>query len=134
MKAVLAIAVLALSLASCKTAEESLKEAGNKPLNASEIKTLLSGNTLNGRTEQGYNFVTYYHPDGTAHLKSKKYDESGKWHVDGANGYCAQWPSASEGKTHCRHVYKMGGRYQFIRPDGSDSSTFTIEKGNPQKL
>lgn len=134
MKPMLAIPVLLLALASCKTAEESLKEAGNKPLTSVELRSLLSGNTLLGTNDRGFDYVTYYRPDGTSHLKSKKFDEQGKWRIDPANGYCTQWPFMNDGKEQCRSIYKVGDRYQMIRPDGSDSSTFTIAKGNPNKL
>lgn len=134
MKRALAVFSMIFVLVSCKTAEEALRESGHKPLSATEVKSLISGNTLIGETDKGFDYIAYYRPDGTAHLKSKKFDEKGKWRVDQADGYCSQWTSINDGKEQCRRIYKVSSGYQFIRPDGSDSSTFTIEKGNTKNL
>lgn len=127
----LIISLLAcLAVVSCKTAEESLTEAGNKPISAFEIRQLLAGNTLKGISSRGFDFTVVYNAKGAAKITSNKYNETGKWWTEGTNKYCTQWPTVRDGAKGCRRIYKIGNEYQMVRTDGSKSSRFTIVKGS----
>lgn len=127
MRKIIIIAAACLALAGCKTAAESLKEAGNKPLTSSEIKQALAGKTTNGTSTRGFSFQVKYNANGTAALSSNKYNETGKWWTEGENLFCTQWPTIRDGKKGCRHLYNTDGTYRNIRLDGSAASTFTVQ-------
>lgn len=130
MKHLIVSMLVCLAVVSCKTAEESLSEAGNRPISASEIRQLLAGNTLKGITSRGFEFSVFYSANGAAKVKSKKYDETGKWWTEGTNKYCTQWPTVRDGAKGCRRFYKVGNEYQMVKMDGSEGSRFTIVKGS----
>lgn len=134
MKKLIIATMLSLALASCKTAEESLKESGNKPLSSTQIQKLLANSTISGTTSRGFDYAVYYKSDGTMRLKSRKYDETGKWRAVAPDKYCRVFPSLNNGQEICRHWYKTGKSYRSVKMDGTHSSDFKVVPGNPRKL
>lgn len=134
-KHVIAVAIL-LTLVACKTTEESLKEAGNKPLTSDQIEQTLIGTTLagiSGRT--GNSFEAVFEKNGTAKvLVGNGREDSGTWKITKNNTLCTKYTWIRNGEENCRRYYKVGNEYQSVQLDGSASSKFKIVKGTPKKL
>src|SRR5262245_22157695 len=110
-----ALAVLALPLAAL---------AGD-PLTGDQIRTLLSGNTVQGSMEATGVYTEFYAADGT--IKGKDY--SGAWNIDGDN-MCFQYGSDPAA---CWQVAKEGDQIQWVK-DGKIDGTGTIVMGNPNNF
>lgn len=123
MRNIIIVAVACLALVACKTTEEAFKESGKKPLSSTQIKQLLTDKSVDGESSGGYPFKVRYTADGKAILESNKYDETGKWWVEGKDLYCSQYPSVRGGKKGCRRLYDLGDKYQMVDLEGAKSST-----------
>lgn len=127
MRGVLLTIAVCVALAGCKTTEESLKEAGKKPMSSAQINALLGGKTSTGTNSNGRTFAVKYNTDGEAMLNSGNFSDKGKWWVEGNDLYCSQWAKLRDGAKSCRRIYDVGGQYQSVNLDGTESSTFTIK-------
>ena len=134
-KQTLIIAVV-LSLAACKTAEESLKEAGNKPLNSAQVTQTVTGNTLVGTSYRtGNGFKSYYNKNGTVKIvidNGRK--DAGTWKIGKGGTLCTKYSWIRKGAEYCRRIYKVGKEYQSVQLDGAEGSKYRVVKGNPSKL
>ena len=131
----IAVAVL-LFLTACKTTEQSLKDAGHKPLTADQIKQVFVGNTFigtSGRT--GNAFEGVYEKNGTVRVvTSNGRKDSGTWRTTKDNTLCTKYTWLRGGTEVCRRYYKVGNEIQSVRLDGTPSSRFKVIKGNPKGL
>ena len=118
---------ICLALGACKTTEDALKEAGNKPLTSAQIKKLYDNTTAVGTTSSGRSFEVKFKSDGTAFLNSGSINEPGKWWVEGKDIYCSQWTTVRNGAKRCLRLYNIGEKYQSVQLDGTASSTFTVQ-------
>lgn len=68
-----------------------IARAGERPLDATEIGTLLSGNTTVG-TADGVEWRQYFDAAGaTIHVAGGEPRSQGRWRLQG-DKYCSQWP------------------------------------------
>lgn len=129
----------AMVIAGCAT-NEPLKKS--QELTSTQIKTLLSGNTL---YEEGYNKGThwqwagYYLADGTIYARSwwnggdKK--ETGTWSVKKNGLFCDRLDKNDHNKVHCSHVFKQGNVLIFkSTTPGRRDFRDKLLAGNPYKL
>ena len=134
-KQMLIIAVV-LSLAACKTTEESLKEAGNKPLSSAQVTKTLAGNTLEGTSARtGSGFKSYYNKNGTVKiLIDNGREDAGTWKVGKDGALCTKYSWIRKGAEYCRRIYKVGKEYQAVQLDGTAGTKYRLVKRNPSKL
>ncbi len=61
----------------------------DEPMGAGEIRDMITGNTLIGKTEKGYAFHVYHNPNGkmSGQVKLTHYDV-GNWEVTDDGQYC----------------------------------------------
>lgn len=118
---------MCIALVACKTTEDTLKEAGKKPMTAVQIRQLYANNTVIGVTNGGQSFEAKFSSDGTAILHAGSINEPGKWWVEGDDIYCSQWTTVRDGAKRCLRIYDIGGKYQSVELDGYASSTFTVK-------
>ena len=112
------------------------------PLEPSDVRFLLNGNTIHGIGEEsGWFFAIYYKPDGTVSGKSSPYESSkyieydeGIWEVTEKNGYCLQWNKFKSGIKRCMEMISINEGYEFVTKNGERQSIVTILKGNPNNL
>jgi hypothetical protein len=101
------------------------------PLNADQVKALISGNSASGFAEAlGKNYTAFYSADGklTQVLENKK-KRIGTWKVNPDGNFCTQFPSEPE---RCTKVTTSGnGEYQRVKDDGMVTNTWhKFTKGN----
>jgi hypothetical protein len=94
-------------------------------LSGDQIRSLLSGNTVQGSMEATGVYTEFYAADGT--IKGKDY--SGVWSIDG-NNMCFQYGSDPAA---CWEVAKEGDQIQWVK-DGKVDGTGTIVMGNPNNF
>ena len=128
MKKLAITAVAGLALAACATAEGTFIEAGKKPLSAETLKTLLVGNTINGKGDT-FVFSAYVNPDGTVHGKNARAENTGTWKIT-ADSVCWEWKDPRWTNA-CHKNYEDKGEYVQMQSDGSEHYRFTVEKGIP---
>jgi hypothetical protein len=80
--------------------------AGGQALSAEEISVLVSGKTLEGTNPtMGFEYVTYFTPDGTYRRTKDGNHEQGTWSVTPNDELCM---TGGKGTT-CRIIKKEGG-------------------------
>ena len=121
-------------LTGCVTTEETLKEQGLKPLDASQVKELLSGNTAKGRNEAGRAFTVFHRADGTRVGTSGGSSDTGTWEVTEEGNACGQWTKWRDGKRLCTKYYMVDDEVKYYNTDGSYRGSFKILPGNPSGL
>ncbi|MFM9842739.1 MAG: hypothetical protein ACKVOI_07195 [Dongiaceae bacterium] len=94
-------------------------------LSGDQIRTLVSGNTVQGSMEATGIYTEFYAADGT--IKGKDY--AGVWSIDGDN-MCFQYGSDPAA---CWQVAKEGDQVQWVK-DGKIDGTGTIVMGNPNNF
>lgn len=104
------------------------------PLTATEIKTLIAGNSAAGFADAlGKNYTAYYSPEGklTQVLENGK-RRQGTWKIADDGHFCTQFPTESE---RCTKIFPSGnGEYQRVKDDGMVTNTFKkFSKGNAYK-
>lgn len=120
----LAVAAAASSL-TCQAAEA---------LDASQLKTLYSGNTFEAtNVVTGASFTNYFSPDGRVAQVTKKGDKKkGTWRVDPAGTHCLTWEGDKE---FCHKVVPEGdGTYKRYAGDKHVVTVNKVLKGNPFNL
>lgn|GEM_PF-4756869 len=127
-----AAVISAFTLMGCKTAEQSLIEAGAKPLTATEIKLTVVGNTTNVTLANGVTATSYFNPNGTAFAKNNKSSSDGTWEIKSDGQICINWVKWG-GK--CVRVYPSGAEFKEIDESGNLFLTVNqIRTGNPEKF
>ena len=119
-------------------------------LSAKEVRTLFSGQTVEGEFREGgmkyvepnmvstfsEPFVMYFSTDGAVRGIRNGKKKAGKWRVDGEGNHCVQWdgnregcaPITREGRAYKKYMRKRGARIKWVE-------TFTVfTPGNPGKL
>ena len=89
--------------------------AGAEPvkLSGTEIRELLTGNTVHGDWS-GHEYWSYFAPDGsTTFLPAGSDPYLGNWAVDGSQ-YCSSW---SNGDSGCYDIYKDGDKIIWETPE-----------------
>jgi len=94
-------------------------------LSGDQIRSLVSGNTIQGNMEAGGAYTEFYAEDGT--IKGKDY--TGVWNVDG-DSMCFQYGSDP---VSCWQAAKEGDQIQWVK-DGKVDGTGTVLPGNPNNF
>lgn len=94
-------------------------------LTGDQIRTLVSGNTVQGDMQATGVYTEFYADDGT--IKGKDY--TGVWSIDGDN-MCFQYGSDPAS---CWQVAKEGEQVQWVK-DGKVDGTGTVVPGNPNNF
>ena len=137
---VILFALAAFALAGCQQGptQKEMAEKGNKPLNASQTRTVLAGNTLQGTGDDpSVTWTTYFATDGTARGKaswpSGSNSDSGKWKVSENGQFCTSGWSTWDTAGGCHTVYRDGNTLIMFQ-DGEFDQEATIKQGNPMDL
>lgn len=124
------IGATALALVACKTAEQSLQEAGAKPLSAAELKTLFSKDIAwSWKNVKGRSGKTAVKTDGTVVLTSGDWTSPGKWRLND-NTLCTTYEKLADRGEKCFRFYRTdtdAKTFTLVYPDGSKSGTITLE-------
>lgn len=100
------LALLALTYPLAGTAAERL--SGN------ELKALITGNTVEGKSMKGVRSKTFFSPDGAVHSERDGESYQGKWWVDEDGRRCRQWDGDSA--VSCRVILKGDkGNYRVMK-------------------
>ncbi len=140
-----AFTILAASLfvTGCATTQDTTQSSTTPAeaptmLTGEEIRSLISGNTVEGRVTDGYYFKGYHAPDGRVSATSEKggkaYQSTGTWQIEG-NTVCVNWADR-DWKSGCGAYVKNGESYQF-KSTGRGSPSIPTAKlvdGNPHNL
>ncbi len=110
-------------------------------MTTSEMKQKLTGNSLDGVTNRGYQVTWFLRNDGAimgvnGTGANRNARDSGIWEVTEEAGFCTQWTKWGDGEKQCsKKLYMVGNELKMCRADGScGSGSFKIVQGNPDKL
>ena len=125
---------LLLCLSGCAgVGEKDTRESANgelRTLTGSEIRRLLTGNTVLGRDTLGPFWMHYPSANTVWGLASNGDVDIGRWWVSG-NHYCRTWRRWGGGTEQCWLFASDGSsRLLWIEPDGRSSAESSIEAGN----
>lgn len=130
-----AIALIAVGLSACKTAEESLRESGSQPLSMAETQELLTGTTFDARNTAGQEWFEYHAPDGTLYAgDGESWRKTGEWWVNDAGEYCLTMPGWSDATNRCQPIYETESGYRTFWQDGRPYMTVTVMQGDAKDL
>jgi hypothetical protein len=97
------------------------------PLTASELRSLLSGNSMAGngklnKPAEPYDWITFYDVDGTISIRLKPEwggaSDAGKWWITEKGELCRQFLKMGSGKEGCWLFYREEDFYRFIPAQG----------------
>ncbi len=97
------------------------------PLTASELKSLVNGNSMagNGKANEPaepYDWITFYDADGTISIRLKPEwggaSDTGKWWITEKGELCRQFLKMGSGKEGCWLFYQEDEFYRFIPSQG----------------
>ena len=145
MNSKFAFAILTASLfaTGCATTQDATQPSTTPAeaqtlLTGEEIRSLISGRTVEGKNSDAQNVKAYNSPDGTVSAVSAKgdktYASTGTWEIQG-NTICAKWDN-KDWKPGCSTVTKNGENYLF-KPTVSGIPSIPAAKlvdGNPHNL
>src|SRR5215813_4371285 len=80
----------------------------NAPLNATELRTELPGNTFGSG-----GLRVFIAPDGRPYVAVGTRVDLGRWHITPAGLYCRTWNVTDGGRERCYHVYRDGETFNF---------------------
>ena len=125
---IIAVAALLLAAATSALADE--------PMGAGEIRDMITGNTLIGKTEKGYAFHVYHNPNGKMSGQARlTYYDVGTWEVTDDGKYCRQWKKWRRGWRDCFLLSSLGeDQFRLKAINIHYDSTFRIVKGDPEGL
>ncbi len=126
------LALLALTYPMAGTAAQRLS--------ADELKELITGNTVEGKSTKGVRFKTFFSPDGALRSERDGENYQGKWWVDEDGRRCRQWDGNSS--VNCRVIlkgdkghYKVMMEFRNIMRGMKQTGTWEkILEGNPHNL
>lgn len=119
--------LLWLGVAGALTAMRPGMASEPAPLNAAELESLLSGNSMagNGRHREPaepYDWMAYYETDGTIHMRLKPEwggaTDTGKWWITGKGELCRKFRKMAGGKQGCWLFYREGKFFRFVPSRG----------------
>ena len=105
-------------------------------MTAEDMRTVVTGNTLSGKSEKGYEVHVYHDTDGTMEGNSrKKYYDSGTWKISDEGLYCRKWKKWRKAKLDCFQMYQIGSNiYRLKAIDQDYESLLKMREGDPEKL
>ena len=115
--------------------KKTLKIEDDSRISATKMRTLISGNSSNGQSENGNDFHVYNDSDGTMKGESQGSIDSGTWEINDAGQYCRKWKKWRNGSVDCYLMYSLGNnKYRMKAIGKSYESTFMIFQGKDTKL
>lgn len=143
VKFVFAILTASLLAAGCATTQDTAQPSTTPAeapttLTGEEIRSLISGNTVEGKDSYGYYFKGYHALDGTVSATSEKgsksYQSTGTWQIKG-NTFCVNWAN-KDWKSGCATYAKNGESYQYKSTLAGSPSipAAKVVNGNPHNL
>lgn len=109
-------------------------------LTASELNSLLSGNSMAGNGKLNtpaapYDWIAFYGADGTMSMRLKPEwggaTDSGKWWITEKHELCRQFKKMASGKEGCWLIYREGEFIRFVPSQGvAVEGRGAIIKGN----
>jgi hypothetical protein len=107
---------------------------------AGEFRSLISGNTASGKSENGITFHVFYAPDGSMSgiATDKSYTESedfGTWEVTDAGQLCETWKKWRYRQQNCFVTTNIGiGQYRMKAIGKPFMDILSFRQGNPEGL
>ena len=112
--------------------------AAQEKMNASEIRELISSNTLSGNNEKQIMVHAYHDPIGKMEGMTRRqgvHFDSGNWKITDDDQYCRQWNRWRGKALVCFHVYRLdNNEYRLISVTGQYDLKFKVREGNPERL
>lgn len=127
IKVLSALAAIPLALAACQTTSEppkTLMSEGWFPMNAEQISSVFTSNTLEGDTWTAY-FST---ATNVTTLYGSGEKLAGVWRANN-NQYCRTYPKSKNNSEKCYVVHRRGAEIRF--PNGAVG---VVKKGNAKSL
>lgn len=118
-------------IAACSSTVSMLKSEGYRQMSGEEIRTALTGNTLDGIDADG-NYVIYYLNSSQMRIAYRGREESGVWRING-NNYCRRWETFGSGKERCVKMFRKGDQIDWVQ-EGKITDRSVLLKGNPRNL
>lgn len=118
-------------MAACSSTVSTLKSEGYRQMNGEEIRTTLTGNTLDGTDADG-DYTIYYNNSAQMRIAYQGREERGVWRTDG-NKYCRRWETFGSGKERCVTMFRKGDEIDWIQK-GEITDRSVLIKGNPRNL
>ncbi len=108
-------------------------------LDANELKTLISGKTVESETARGVSAITFFSPDGTFRKTERDELIKGIWHINSSGQFCSKRDDDST--TSCRTIKKQGDVWKVYKIPGNPMKQWKhkrtwlkIADGNPNNL
>lgn len=125
---VAAATIAALLVAACGTTEKSLRESGQRPLNAAQLADMFATGAFDFRGSEGNMSTVHFHADHTVEVSWQGGGDSGTWRTTD-DAVCTIYKEIRGGKEGCARVYRTGpDEYTAFRMDGSLRGTFKPAK------
>jgi len=131
------LAACAFTLAACVTARERYLDDGYRFLTGTEVKQLVSGNTVEGRyINRSGTWSDYHDPSGTVTSVDQGSGYIGSWEIDG-DEICYSY--ADEPIRNCLEVAEKSGSYVHFLANGPYSGNLggdwiSVTPGNVKSL
>lgn len=102
------------------------------PLQAAEVRDLLSDKTAGGRWPNGSTYLLYFAPEGAAVYREPEKDRiEGGWRVADGGALCLAFPGQEES---CYGVGRESGSLVWIQPGSGRTFAFNVEDGRSPAL
>jgi hypothetical protein len=127
---------LPLSASSSTCALPLSTRASTGLITASELRSLLIGNTTFETTCNGSVFQVYHAPNGSLKGKFKtRYYDTGTWKITANQELCRTWNKWKESENHCFQVYRTDSHLYGFKSDSDNYITpVYIRSGDPGRL
>lgn len=111
LRSILAVAAFVTTLAAGLVGGNAV--AGHGQIKYGELKDLLTGATVTGKTPRGTPYTMTFDAGGSIKYKLAEFRDKGNWWIEG-NAYCTKWKIISQGAVSCREIFhKDGDRYRI---------------------
>jgi hypothetical protein len=107
-----------------------------EPVRAAELRSMLAGNTVSGRTAKGDDQHTFYGPDNRlwVSIPEDVIKDKGTYRIDDSGKVCATWGYLHGTHERCESWYKTAKGYSVFDPYGTLALIAKVQPGNPEKL
>jgi hypothetical protein len=105
-------------------------------VSAAELRGMITGNTVTGRTVKGAEQHTFYAPDNRlwVSIPDDVIKDKGTYRIDDAGKVCATWGYLHGAHERCESWYKTAKGYSVFDAYGTLALIAKVLPGDPQKL
>jgi hypothetical protein len=105
-------------------------------IGASEISSLVAGNTAAGIAPDGQPYYAWFGPGGQLRFRQGGYTDVGTWRIGDDGLLCTAMTKVNGGLEECYVIYRTStpASLRFDRLDGTTGGHFSLLPGNPQAL